>query len=173
MEKISMYNVTVPYFLRMLGNLKNILVKAEAWTKEKKIDEAILLGARLALDQFSFVKQIQVAADNAKGTAARLTGTEPPVFEDSEQTIAELIARIDKTVAYLRTFTPEQFEGSEERRITLPYFPDKYLLGLEYLNGYALPNFYFHMTTAYSILRHYGLSLGKADYAAGLEFKDL
>lgn len=168
-----MYNSTVPYFVRMLGNLKNILVKAEAWAKEKKIEESTLLGARLALDQFSFVKQVQVVCDNAKGTVARLAGAEPPKMEDTEQTVAELIARVEKTIVYVKTVTAEQFEGSEERKITLPYFPDKYLLGLEYLNGYALPNFYFHMTTAYSILRHYGLAIGKADYAGGMEFKDL
>src|SRR3989344_5862826 len=134
MEKISMYNATVPNFVRTLGNLKNILVKAEAWAKEKKIDELALFGARLALDQFSFVKQIQVASDNAKGTAARLVGMEPPAFEDSEQTLAALVERIEKTIVFLETLTPEQFAGSEERRITLKYFPGKYLLGLDYLD---------------------------------------
>ncbi|OGI19165.1 MAG: hypothetical protein A3J06_02850 [Candidatus Moranbacteria bacterium RIFCSPLOWO2_02_FULL_48_19] len=173
MEKISMYNATVPNFVRTLGNLKNILVKAKAWIKEKKIDEPTLLGARLALDQFSLVKQVQVASDNAKGTAVRLIGAEPPAFEDSEQTLAALVERIEKTIVFLETLTPEQFAGSEERRITLKYFPGKYLLGLDYLNGYGLPNFYFHMTTAYSILRHYGLSIGKADYIGELPFKDL
>jgi len=173
MEKISMYNATVPNFVRTLSNLKNILVKAEAWVKEKKIDETTLLGARLALDQFSFVKQVQVASDNAKGTAARLIGVEPPIFEDSEQTIAALRERLEKTIAYLQTLKAEQFEGSEERQVTLKYFPGKYILGLDYVNGYGLPNFYFHVVSAYSILRHYGLSIGKADYIGELPFKDL
>ncbi|MDO8566091.1 MAG: DUF1993 domain-containing protein [Candidatus Moranbacteria bacterium] len=173
MEKISMYNVTVPNFVRVLGNLKNILVKAQAWAEEKKIDETTLLGARLALDQFSFVKQVQVASDNAKGTAARLIGAESPMMEDNEQTIAALVERIEKTIAYLQTLKPEQFEGSEERQVTLKYFPGKYILGLDYVNGYGLPNFYFHVNVAYSILRHYGLSIGKADYIGDLPFKNL
>ncbi len=167
-----MYNVTVPEFKRSLLALKAILVKAEAFVAEKKIDDAALLQARLAPDQFPLVRQVQIACDNAKGTAGRLAGVELPKMEDNEATFAELEARIDKTVTFLDEFTPEQFEGSEDREIAIYFLPGKFLSGLEYLNTMGLANFYFHLTTAYSILRHNGMNIGKADYMGAVEFHD-
>jgi len=172
MATISMYNVTVPEFKRSLLTLKGILVKAGAFLAEKKIEDSVLLNARLALDQFSFVKQVQITCDNAKGTAGRLAGVELPKMEDNEETLKALEERIDKTIAFLDTLQPEQFEGSEEREIPIYFMPGKMLYGLEYLNTMGLANFYFHLTTAYSILRHNGMNIGKADYMGQVEFHD-
>ncbi len=172
MEKISMYNATVPEFKRALLALKAVLVKAEAFVAEKQIEDGVLLSDRLALDQFPLVKQVQVASDVAKGTAGRLAGAEVPKMEDNEQTLKELEERIDKTVAFLDTLKPEQFEGSESREIPIYFFPGKMLYGLEYLNTLGLANFYFHITTAYSILRHNGMNIGKTDYMGQIEFHD-
>ncbi|MBP9698338.1 MAG: DUF1993 domain-containing protein [Candidatus Moranbacteria bacterium] len=172
MAKISMYNATVPEFKRSLLALQAILVKAEAFVAEKKIADSVLLGAYLALDQFPFVKQVQVVCDTAKGTAGRLAGVELPKMEDNEVTLKELEARIDKTIAFLDSLKPEQFEGAEDREIPIYYFPGKALSGLEYVNAQGLPNFYFHLTTAYSILRHNGMNIGKADYMGQVAFHD-
>ena len=167
-----MYNVTVPEFKRALLALRAILVKAEAFAVEKKIDDSVLLGAYLAPDQFPLVKQVQVACDNAKGTAGRLAQVELPKMEDTEATLKELEARIDRTIAFLDTLKEEQFEASEERDIPIYFMPGKVLTGLEYLNTLGLANFYFHLTTAYSILRHNGMNIGKADYMGQVEFHD-
>lgn len=167
-----MYNVTVPEFKRSLLALQAILVKAEAFVAEKKIAEGVLLGAFLAPDQFPLVRQVQIVCDNAKGTAGRLAGVEIPKMEDNETTLSELKARIDKTIAFLDTLTEEQFEGSEDREIPIYYFPGKALTGFEYMNSQGLANFYFHLTTAYSILRHNGMNIGKADYMGALPFHD-
>lgn len=167
-----MYNITVPEFKRSLLALQAILVKAEAFVAEKKITDSVLLGAFLAPDQFSFVKQVQIVCDGAKGTAARLAGVEIPKMEDNEVTLKELEARIDKTVAFLDTLKEEQFEGAEEREIPIYFFPGKALSGLEYVNTLGLANFYFHLTTAYSILRHNGMNIGKTDYMGQVEFHD-
>jgi uncharacterized protein len=172
MAKLSMYNVTVPEFKRSLLALRAILVKAEALVAEKKITDSVLLGAYLAPDQFPLVKQVQIACDNAKGTAGRLAGVELPKMEDNEATLKELEARIDKTVAFLDTLRAEQFEGSEERDIPIYFFPGKVLSGLEYVNTLGLANFYFHLTTAYSILRHNGMNIGKEDYMGQVTFHD-
>lgn len=172
MAQISMYNTTVPEFKRSLLALRAILVKAEAFVVEKKIEDSVLLQARLAPDQFPLVKQVQIACDNAKGTAGRLAQAEFPKMEDNEMTLKELEARIDKTLAYLDTLTPEQFVGSEERDIAIYFMPGKCLTGLEYVNTLGLANFYFHVTTAYSILRHNGMNIGKADFMGQVEFHD-
>jgi hypothetical protein len=149
-----------------------MLVKAEAFVAEKKIEEAVLLEARLALDQFSLVKQVQIACDNAKGTAGRLAQVELPKMEDNETTLKALAERIDKTVVFLDTLKPEQFEGSEDRDIPVYFMPGKVLSGREYVNTLGLANFYFHLTTAYSILRHNGMNIGKADFMGQVEFHD-
>lgn len=167
-----MYTVTVPEFKRSLLALRAILVKAEAFVAEKKIEDKVLLGAYLAPDQFPLVKQVQIACDNAKGTAGRLAGVELPKMEDNESTLKELEARIDKTIAFLDTLKEEQFEGSEERDIAIYFMPGKCLSGVEYLNTLGLANFYFHLTTAYSILRHNGLNIGKTDFMGAVEFHD-
>ncbi len=170
--QLSMYTITVPEFKRSLLALRAILVKAEAFVEEKKITDSVLLGAYLAPDQFSLVKQVQIACDNAKGTAGRLASVELPKMEDNEVTLKELEARIDKTIAFLDTLKPEQFEGSEERDIAIYFMPGKCLTGLEYVNTLGLANFYFHLTTAYSILRHNGMNIGKADFMGAVEFHD-
>lgn len=157
----------------MLGSLKHVLEKSEEYARGKNINPDLWLGERLAPDMFTFAKQVQVACDNAKDAAARLTGTESPKFEDIEKTFAELKARIDKTVEYLLTFSESSFENSGEIKVTLAYFPGKYMIGFDYAREYAVPNFLFHVTTAYGILRKNGVPLGKADFINGLPLKDI
>jgi hypothetical protein len=162
---ISMYQASVPVFIKMLGNLRSILEKAAADAAARKIDEAVFVNARLAPDMLPLSFQIQVATDFARGTSARLAGVEMPSVEDKEATFAELIARIDAAIAYVRTFSPAQIDGSEAREITRKVRGNPITFsGLGYLVNYALPNFYFHVTTAYAILRHNGVEIGKPDY---------
>ena len=162
---LSMYRASVPPVLRSLTNLRAILEKAAAHAEAKKIDPSVLLALRLYPDMFPLSRQVQIATDNAKGMAARLAGLEPPKYEDNETTFPELIARIDKTVAYLGTIRPEQIDGSEEREIVLPRHGGTLnLAGQRYLLEFLLPNFYFHVTIAYAILRHAGVELGKPDF---------
>jgi len=162
---ISMYQASVPVFTRTLNNLAAILDKAAAHAEAKKIDPAVLVNARLYPDMFALARQVQIASDSAKGGAARLTGVEPPKFEDNETSFPELIARVRKTVAYLEALKPAQIDGSEERAITLK-IRDKTLtfVGLPYLLHHVLPNFFFHVTTTYAILRHSGVEIGKQDF---------
>ena len=167
---ISMYQASVPVFVRMLTNLKNILGKGAAFAQSKKVDESVLLNARLAPDMFPLTRQVHIATDFARGTGARLAGTEPPAYEDNEKTFAELMSRVDRTIEYLRTLNPEQVDGSEEREIVRPIRGEpKKFTGINYLLRFALPNFYFHTTTAYDILRHNGVELGKADFIGALD----
>ncbi|MGH8403286.1 MAG: DUF1993 domain-containing protein, partial [Gammaproteobacteria bacterium] len=162
---LSMYQASVPVFIRMLNNLSAILKKGEAHAGAKKIDTAVFVSARLAPDMFPLVRQIQIATDTVKGCAARLAGVEPPKYEDNEQTYAELYARLDKTIAYLKTVKPAQIDGSEARHIELKV-RDKTLVlnGQDYLLERVYPNFFFHVTTAYAILRHNGVEIGKGDF---------
>jgi hypothetical protein len=149
----------------MLGNLSTFLDKAEAFAATKKIDAAVLLNSRLAPDMFPLTRQVQIAADMVKGAAARLSGTEVPKFEDNETTIAELKARIAKTLAFVNGVDAAKFGGSEDRDVTLQARTgDRHFKGLSYLRDYVLPNVYFHTTTAYAILRHNGVELGKNDF---------
>jgi hypothetical protein len=160
-----MYQVSVPVFLKMLGNLAAILDKSAAFAEAKKIDPSVLLGYRLAPDMLSLTRQVQIAADHAKRGAARLAGIEAPAYEDNEASFAELKARIDKTVAFINTVKPAQIDGSEAREITLKLGGNsKTLTGQTYLLHNALPNFFFHVTTAYAILRHCGVEIGKSDF---------
>jgi len=168
-----MFEATIPQFIKTLNNLSGILSKTAHYAEEHKLDLNFLLNDRLIANQFNFTRQVQIACDNAKGSAARLSGKEAPKFEDNETTVAQLEARIAKTIEYLKTFSADDFKGWENRQIVLPYFPGKYQLGYTYLYEYALPNFYFHVTTAYSIMRHNGIPLGKNDYLGKLSFKDL
>ncbi|HVY72961.1 MAG TPA: DUF1993 domain-containing protein [Candidatus Paceibacterota bacterium] len=156
----SIYEFTIPVFIKMLGGLKGVLKKAG----EHGLDEATLLNDKLAPDMFPLVKQVQVATDNAKGVAARLSGTEVPKYEDTETTLAELDTRIDKTIAYLNTVTKESFANAANVQVTLPYFPGKFMTGYDYAREYAIPNFFFHVATAYGIIRKNGVQIGKADY---------
>jgi hypothetical protein len=167
---MSMYQASVPVFVRMLTNLKAILNKAAAYAQARKIDETALLNARLFPDMFPLTRQVQIASDFARGTAARLAGKEPPAVEDTEKTLAELIARIDGSLDYIRGIAQGEIEGSEAREIVRPVRGEpKKFTGLNYLIQYALPNFFFHTTTAYAILRHSGLEIGKGDYIGQLD----
>ncbi|MFL5356555.1 DUF1993 family protein [Archangium sp.] len=170
---MNLYDITVPQLLRTLGQIHRWLDKAQAHADQKKFDVNVLLTARLSPDQFHLTRQIQVISDNAKSLAARLAGVQPPAFEDTEKTVEELRARVDKTVAFLKTLKPEQFQGAAERTITLPFMPGKGLKAADYLITFALPNFYFHAATAYSILRHNGVDVGKGDFLGELPFFDI
>ncbi|ESQ94152.1 DUF1993 domain-containing protein [Asticcacaulis benevestitus] len=165
---IDMYKASVPVVLNALTNLKAILGKAEAWAAEKNVKEATVLNARLALDMLPFSKQIQLVSDTAKGIAARLGGVENPAYADDEATFAELHSRLQKTVDFVRSVDAKGFEGSETREVVLK-FPSRTMefTGLSYLTGFAIPNLFFHVTTAYAILRHSGVPLGKNDFLGG------
>ena len=164
----SMYEASIPPMIRMLQNLSSILNKAVAQAEADRTNPAALLEARLAPDMYPLTRQIQITSDTAKGCAARLAGLEVPSFPDTETTFPELQARVAKTIEYLQSVKPEQVAGSENRTITLK-FPKRTLefTGCEYLTGFVLPNFYFHLTTAYDILRHKGIQIGKMDYIGG------
>lgn len=162
---LTMYQASVPQFIRMLGNLKAILEKTAAHAAARKIDESVLLGARLYPDMFPLSRQVQLATDFARGTGARLAGSEPTPVEDKEKSLVELLARIDNAIEYLRTLSPAQIDGSEAREITRTVRGvPRTFAGVDYLLKYALPNFYFHVTTAYAILRHNGIEIGKGDF---------
>ncbi|CAG4922816.1 DUF1993 domain-containing protein [Paraburkholderia gardini] len=162
---ISMYQASVPVLVRGLTNLQAVLGKAEAHAAEKQIDPLVLTGGRLFPDMLPLQRQVYIATDTAKGCAARLAGVEAPKYEDFEQTFDELDARIQKTIDYLKEFKPEQIDGSEARPITLKMRSGAVeFVGLNYLLHFALPNFFFHTTTAYDILRHSGVELGKLDF---------
>lgn len=162
---ISMYAASAPGFLRILRNLDAILVKAQAHAIARKIEPGVLLAARLFPDMLPLTKQVQIATDHAKGALARLAGVEVPKFEDNEQSFDELRARLTKTIAFVESFTASQVDGSEEREIALRVGGhDLAFKGQDYLLGFAVPNFYFHVVTAYNILRHNGVEIGKQDY---------
>lgn len=165
MSKVSMYAVSAPTFVRMLKNLSAMLSKAEAHAKAKNFDAAVLLNDRLAPDMFTLTRQVQIATDHAKGAMARLGGHVPETIEDTETTIAQLQARIAKVIGIVEAYKPEQLEGAAAREITIK-IPGSELKfdGMTYLNSWALPNFYFHATMAYAILRHNGVELGKKDF---------
>ncbi|MDB4984853.1 MAG: hypothetical protein JWN04_31 [Myxococcaceae bacterium] len=161
---MSLYEASVPQFKRMLTNLDKWFDKAEAHAKSKNYDPAVLLTSRLAPDQFALTRQVLIAADAAKLGSARLTGKTAPSHEDKEASIAELRARIASTIAFLDTLSAKDFEGAETRKVVVPNVPGKFAYGKDYLFEHALPTFYFHITTAYSILRHNGIDVGKGDY---------
>jgi uncharacterized protein len=162
---ITMYQASAPVFIKLLGNLKAILEKAAAHAAAKKIDESVFVNARLAPDMLPLSAQVQIASDMARGTMARLAGAEPSPLEDKEKTIAELIARIDTTVAQVKSFQAAQIDGTETRQITRKLGGNTMTFtGLDYLLTFAMPNFYFHVTTTYAILRHNGVELGKGDF---------
>lgn len=162
---ISMYDASVPRFAAMLRSLDAILHKAQAYAVTKRIDPAVLLGARLFPDMLPLMKQVQIATDHAKGAVSRLAGVEVPRFEDTEQSFDELHDRIARTLSLVESFGPDRFADSEDRDIALRAGGQDYRFkGLPYLLGYALPNFYFHVVTAYNILRHNGVDIGKHDY---------
>ncbi len=161
-----MYTTSVPVFKQMLNALRAILEKTEAHAAAKNIDPAVLLQSRLFPDMFPLLRQVQIAADFAKGISARLAGVDVPSHEDNEQSIADLQARLATTLAFIDSLDAAQFEGSEARDVILrPGTPkEKKLVGQAYLVNYGLPQFFFHVTTAYAILRHNGVEVGKRDY---------
>lgn len=162
---ISIYDVSIPQFKHYLVALEAILDKAAAHAETRKIDPNVLLSARLFPDMWPLVRQVQIASDAAKGLAARLAGIEPPVFEDTEQTFPELKARIQKTIAFLNTIDAAKLEGSERREVKLKAGPNELeFSGIDFLRNFAQPNFFFHVTTVYAILRHNGVELGKKDF---------
>ena len=162
---ISMYQASVPRFASILSNLSNILGKVQAHVDAKKLDPAALTTYRLFPDMFPLTKQVQIACDTAKGAVARLAGVQIPVYEDNEKTLAELQARIAKTLAFIQTVSAQQIDGSEDRDIVIKRADkETHYPGMQFLLGNALPNIYFHVTTAYNILRHNGVEIGKRDY---------
>lgn len=164
---LSMYEASLPQFIHMLKGLSAVLDKAAAFAEAKKFNSEILVNARLAPDMYPLARQVHIATDLVKGCAARLSGSEVPSYTDTEFTIPELKARIAKTVAFVEGFAPAQFEGSEDRKVTLKLGgEDVTFQGRDYLFTFVIPNFYFHVTTAYAILRHNGLEIGKRDYLA-------
>jgi hypothetical protein len=163
--KDAMYEFSVPVLLRCLGSLDAVLDKAVSFAEAKKIDTTVLLGMRLAPDMFPLSRQIQLVSDFAKSTCARLAGQEVPKWDDKETTLAELRERIARTRALVESFAPAQFEGAATRTVAFKAGTrDMSFVGSNYLAHYAMPNFYFHLTTAYAILRHAGVELGKRDF---------
>lgn len=162
---VSTYDILVPTVNRMFGNTLALLKKAEAFASAKKIDAGVLLNSRLAPDMFPLIKQVQIASDTVKAAAGRLTGTEIPAFSDTETTLAELEARINRTLDYINSIPAEKYAGSEDRAVVVPRRSgDVNFKGLAYLLQFVLPNFYFHVTALYAILRHNGVEIGKNDF---------
>jgi uncharacterized protein len=161
----TLFNLTIPTFNKLLLALSKILDHAKNYAAEKKFDEAVLVNARLAPDMFALSRQVQVTCDFAKGCAARLAGLEVPKFEDTEKTLDELKARIQKTLDFIASIDPIQFKDAETRDVTVRIAgEEKVLKGVDYAREVAIPNFYFHLTTSYAILRHNGVAVGKNDY---------
>lgn len=163
--QISVYAMTVETFVPMLSQLSKLLDKAAEFATAKKIDASVLANARLAPDMFPLIKQVQLTSDFAKSGTARLAGIDPPKFEDNEQTLADLQVRIKKTIDFVSSVKADSFKGAEDRDIVIPLRDTKLeFKGLPYLRNWALPNFYFHLTATYSILRHNGVEVGKRDF---------
>jgi uncharacterized protein len=169
----SMSQASLPVFEIGLTALSTVLDKAEAHAAAKKIDPAVLLNWRLAPDMFAFTRQVQTATDQAKNGSSRLAGVEPPRYEDNETTIDQLKVRLAKTLAYLKTLDPKQIDAAAEREITFPLGPTNkgHMKGSDYLNHFVLPNFYFHVTAAYAILRQCGVDIGKRDFVGAIPLK--
>jgi uncharacterized protein len=170
---VSMSNASIPVFEISLNALSVLLDKAAAYAEAKKIDPAALLNTRLFPDMFALTRQVQSACDQAKNGAARLAGIDPPRYEDTETTIAELRARIAKTVAFVKTLDVKKIDASADREITFPLGSTNkgHMKGADYLNHFVLPNFYFHLTTAYDILRHCGVEIGKRDFFGAIPMR--
>ena len=165
---LSMYQASIPQLEKMLTNLSNLLKKGEEFAKAKNIDGSVLINARLAPDMFPLAKQVKIACDQVKNGMARLAGVELPAFDDNETTFAQLQERIAKTITFAKSITPAQLDGSETKEIRFSIKEWKFeFVGEQYLLTWIIPNFYFHVTTAYNILRHNGVEIGKADYLGG------
>lgn len=166
-----LYELTAVQFTKMLGNLDAMLDKAAAFSEVKKFNVDVLLQSRLAPDQFHLIRQVQIACDTAKLGVARLTGKTAPVHDDNESSLAELKSRIRDVMTFLGSITLQDFEGAETRHVSQPRWEGKYLTGLEFAVQHAIPNLYFHTTTAYAIMRHNGVDLGKKDYLGVMPYK--
>lgn len=166
-----LYDITVTQYSKMLDNLSRILDKAVQYAEAKKFNVDVLLNSRLAPDQFNLIRQVQITCDTAKFGAARICGKEAPSHPDTETTLAELQARIKTVQDYLSSFKPEDFVGAEARHVSQPRWEGKYLTGTEFVIQHSLPNIYFHITTAYSILRHNGVDVGKKDFLGNMPLK--
>jgi hypothetical protein len=166
-----MYEMTVPMFVKGLENLNRVLEKGVQFAEAKRVDADVLPNSRLAPDQFNLIRQTLVACDTAKLCASRVTGKEAPKNDDTEKTFADLQARIKGTLSFLKSITAKDFAGAESKRITTPRWEGKSMTAQDYVLHHALPNFYFHITTAYSILRHNGVDIGKKDYLGELPFQ--
>ncbi|MEK7648192.1 MAG: DUF1993 domain-containing protein [Patescibacteria group bacterium] len=169
----ALYQFTVPMFVKQLGALRNILDKVAAHAQEQHVDEITILQDKLAPDMFTFTRQVQIACDNAKGATARLAGVEVPKHEDTETTVAQLQSRIDKTLEFVKSVPESAFADAATRQVTLAFLPGKYMTGYDYAREYAIPNFLFHVVTAYALARRNGVQIGKADFMNGLPLKDL
>jgi uncharacterized protein len=167
----AIFETTIPPFIKMLHNLNHLLTKSAQYADSKKFEFDVLLNSRLAPDQFALTRQIQIACDTAKLAASRLTGKEAPSHPDTEKTLPELKARIESVINYLETFKAKDFAEAATRHITQARWEGKYLTGEEFVFHHAVPNFYFHITTAYAILRHNGADVGKKDYLGQMPFK--
>ncbi len=165
------FELTVPQFSKMLKNLDSILAKIPPYAESKKFEVDVLLNSRLAPDQFNFIRQIQIACDSAKICMAKLANKDAPVHNDSETTLPQLRTRISETVSFIDSISEKDLAGAHERKITTPRWDGKFLNGHEYLIQHSMPNFYFHITVAYEILRHNGLDVGKKDYLGALPFR--
>lgn len=166
---MSFYDATVPAFLQILNSLSGLLTKAEAHCEAKKIQPDVLFNARLFPDMLPLSKQVQLVCDFAAKGCARLTHSDVPAVPDTEKTFAELKARLARTIEYVKTFKPEQFEGGDTKDVTFPVGPNSMTLkGQQFLNGFAFPNFYFHAATTHGILRHNGVEVGKRDFVGGV-----
>lgn len=163
-QRHAVKDIVVDQFSHSLKNLKAILLKARTFAEERKFDENNYLGLRLAPDMFPLVKQVQITTDIAKGAAARLAGKTAPVYEDKENTLAELLTRLDRTIEFLQTLGHEDFKNYPSTKISFPWKSGVFLAGQDFYTSHALPNFYFHMTTTYALLRHAGVVIGKGDF---------
>lgn len=169
---MNLFELTVPQIAKTLHNLDRWLKSAEDYATARKFPVDNLIGMRLAPDQFPLVKQVQTACDNAKFIPGRLTAKDWPAHADTETTFEQLHARIAALLSYLDTFKAEDFAGAEDRKISLPWMQGKWMTGAEYVSQFALPNFYFHISLAYGILRHSGVPLGKSDFIGGVPMRD-
>jgi uncharacterized protein len=170
--RAMLYDITITQFTKMLQNLSQCLDKAAVFSDAKKLEPHVLLQSRLAPDQFALLRQIQIACDTARTGVARLTGKEASTQADDEKTLADAQARIAKVVAYLGEFSAKDFVDAEQRRVSQPRWAGKYLTGYEFALQHMIPNFFFHVTTAYAILRHNGIDLGKKDYLGPMPYKE-
>lgn len=170
--QIAVYDITAGQFIRSLNALKNVLEKANEFAEKKRLQPDVLLNSRLAPDQFPLSRQIVLTCEHAKGCCEKLTGVEAPKQESKEQSLSDFITRIDGAVEYLSSLTPEQFANWADKEVRFPFNPRVYLVGKDYLPQFALPNFFFHLTLAYSILRHNGVELGKRDYLGVVDWQE-